>query len=72
MRYSWSYLENMSVYRIDHRKKAVALDDSKRVNGKFNQQKDLLIEFFHLPEVEDDTIWNNDWIEFLKSIEKEK
>ena len=51
---------------------AVALDDSKRVNGKFNQQKDLLIEFFHLPEVEDDTIWNNDWIEFLKSIEKEK
>lgn len=49
MRYSWSYLENMSVYRIDPRKMAVALDDSKRVNGKLNQQKDHLIEFFHLP-----------------------
>lgn len=57
MRYSWPYLENMSVYRIDPRKMAVALDDSKRVNGKLNQQKDHLIEFFHLPEVEDDTIW---------------
>ena len=44
MRYSWSYLENMSVYRIDPRKMAVALDDSKRVNGKLNQLKDHLIE----------------------------
>lgn len=34
MRYSWSYLENMLVYKIDHGKKAVALDDSKRVDGK--------------------------------------
>ena len=66
MRYSWSYLENMSVYRIDPRKMAVALDDSKRVNGKLNQLKDHLIEFFHLPEVEDDTIWENDRNEFLK------
>ena len=56
MRYSWSYLENMSVYRIDPRKMAVVLDDSKRVNGKLNQLKDHLIEFFHLLEVEDDTI----------------
>ena len=24
------------------------------------QLKDHLIEFFHLPEVEDDTIWEND------------
>ncbi|MEH2919059.1 hypothetical protein [Segatella copri] len=47
----------MLVYRIDPRKMAVALDASKRVNGKLNQQKDHLIEFFHLPEVEDDTIW---------------
>ena len=31
-----------------------------------------LIEFFHLPEVEDDTIWENDRNEFLKSIEKKK
>ena len=30
---------------------------------------DLLIEFFHLPEVEDDTIGENDRNEFLKSIE---
>lgn len=33
--------------------------------------KDYLIEFFHLPEV-DDTIWENDRNEFLKSIEKKK
>ena len=40
--------------------------DSKRVNGKLNQLKDHLIEFFHLPEVEDDTNWENDRNEFLK------
>ena len=51
---------------------AVVLDDSKRVNGKLNQLKDHLIEFFHLPEVEDDTIWENDRNEFLKSLEDEK
>lgn len=45
MRYSWSYLENMLVCRIDSRKMAVVLDDSKRVNGKLNQLKDYLIEF---------------------------
>ena len=55
MRYSWSYLENMLVCRIDSRKKAGELDDSKRVNCKLTHQKDHLIEFFHLPEVEDDT-----------------
>lgn len=60
MRFLWFYLENMSVYRIDHRKMVVVLNDSKRVNGKLNQQKEHLIEFFHLPEVEDDTIWEND------------
>jgi hypothetical protein len=31
-----------------------------------------MIEFFHLPEVEDDTIWENDRNEFLKSIENKK
>ena len=31
---------------------------------------DLLIEFFHLPEVEDDTIWENDRV--LKINRKEK
>lgn len=34
------------------------------------QLKDHLIEFFHLPEVEDDTIWENDRNKFLPSIEK--
>lgn len=50
---------------------AVVLNDSKRVNGKLNQLKDHLIEFFQLPEVEDDTVWENDRNEFLKSTEKE-
>lgn len=70
MRYSWSYLENMLVCRIDSRKMAMVLDDLKRVNCKLKQLKDHLIDFFHLPEVEDDTIWENDRNEFLKSIEK--
>ena len=48
----------------------MVLDDSKRVNGKLNQLKVHLMEFFLLPEVEDDTIWENDRNEFLKSIEK--
>ena len=62
----------MLVCRIDSGKMAVVLDESKRVNGKLNQLKDHLIEFFHLPEVEDDTIWENDRNKFLKSIEKKK
>lgn len=45
MRSSWYYLENMLVYRIDSRKMAIVLDESKRVNGKLNQLKDHLIEF---------------------------
>ena len=49
-------------------KMAVILGDSKRVNGKLNQLKDHLIEFFGLPEIEDDTIWENDRNEFLKSM----
>lgn len=72
MRYSWYYLEDMLVCRIDSRKMAMVLDDLKRANGKLTQLKDHLIEFFHLPEVEDDTIWENDRNEFLKSIEKKK
>lgn len=57
---------------VNPRKMAVVLDDSKRVNVKLNQLKNHLIEFFHLPEVEDDTIWENDRNEFFKSIEKKK
>ena len=72
MRYSWYYLEDMLVCRIDSRKMAIVLDESKRVNGKLNQLTDHLIDFFHLPEVEDDTIWENDRNKFLKSIEKKK
>ena len=72
MRFSWSYLENMLVCRIDHRKTAMVQDVSKRVNGKLNQLKDHLIEFFHLQEVEDDTIWKNDRYKFFKLLEKEK
>ena len=60
MRSSWYYLENMLVCRIDSRKMAIVLDESKRVNGKLNHLKDHLIEFFHLPEIEDDTIWENE------------
>ena len=62
----------MLVCRIDSRKMALVLDDLKRVNGKLNQLTEHLIDFFHLPEVEDDTVWENDRNEFLKSIEKEK
>ena len=70
MRYSWSYLENMLVCRIDSGKMAMVLDDLKRVNGKLNQLTGHLIEFFHFLEVEDGTIWENDRNEFLKLIEK--
>ena len=62
----------MLVCRIDPRKMVVVLNDSKRVNGKLNQLKDHLVEFFHLSEVEDYTIWEDDRNEFLKSIEIEK
>ena len=62
----------MLVCRIDSRKMALVLDDLKRVNGKLNQLKDHLIEFFHLPEVEDDTIWKNDRYKFFKLLEKKK
>lgn len=72
MRYSWYYLEDMLVCRIDFRKMAMVLDDLKRANGKLTQLKDHLIEFFHLLEVEDDTIWEDDRNEFFKSIEIEK
>ncbi len=68
MRYSWHYLENMSVCRIDSRKMAMVLVDLKRVNGKQNQLKDHLIEFFHLPEVEDDTIVENNRKQFYDVI----
>ena len=53
---------------INPRKMAVVLGDNKRVNGKLNNLKDRLIDFFGLPEVEDDTIWENDRNKFIESI----
>ena len=53
---------------INPSKMAVVLGDNKRVNGKLNNLKDRLIEFFGLPEVEDDTIWENDRNKFIESI----
>ena len=35
---------------------------------KLNQLENQLIEFFYLPEIESDTIWENDRNEFLKSM----
>lgn len=72
MRYSWYYLEDMLVCRIDSRKMAMVLEDTKRVNEKLYQLKVHLIEFFHLPEVEADAIWENERNEFFKSIKKKK
>lgn len=54
---------------VNPSKMAVVLDYIKRVNGKLNQLKDHLIDFF-LQEIEDDTIWDNDRNEFLKAIKK--
>lgn len=51
---------------------AVILGDSKRVNGKINQLKDRLIDFFNLPDIEDDIIWENDRNDFVKSIINKK
>ena len=53
---------------INPSKMAVVLEDNKRVNGKLNNLKDRLIDFFGLPEVEDDTIWENDRNKFIESI----
>ena len=53
---------------VNPRKMAVVLEDSKRVNGKLNQLKDRLIEFFGLPETEDDTIWENDRNKFIEKV----
>lgn len=51
---------------INPRKMAVVLEDGKRVNGKLTQLKDRLVDFFDLPETEDDTIWENDRNKFIK------
>ena len=53
---------------INPSKMAVVLGDNKRVNGKLNNLKDRLIEFFGLLEVEDDTIWENDRNKLIESI----
>ena len=53
---------------INPSKMAVVLGNNKRVNGKLNNLKDRLIDFFGLPEVEDDTIWENDRNKFIESV----
>ena len=50
---------------VNPQKMAVVMEDDKRVRGKLNQFKDRLIEFFDLPETEDDTIWENDRNKFV-------
>ena len=50
---------------VNPRMMAVVLDDGKRVKGKLNQLKDRLIEFFGLPETDDDTIWESDRDKFI-------
>ena len=47
---------------------AVVLEDAKRIKGKLNQLKDRLIDYFNLPEIEDDTIWESDRDKFIESI----
>lgn len=53
---------------INPNKMAVVLEDQKRVRGKLNQLKERLIEFFGLPETEDDTVWENDRNKFVSTI----
>lgn len=53
---------------VNPSKMAVVLEDAKRVNGKLNQLKDRLINFFNLPEIDDDTIWESDRDKFIESI----
>lgn len=51
---------------VNPRKMAVVIEDLKRVKGKLTQLKDRLIEFFDLPETEDDIIWENDRDKFIE------
>ena len=53
---------------VNPSKMAVVLEDAKRIKGKLNQLKDRLIDYFNLPEIEDDTIWESDRDKFIGSI----
>lgn len=50
---------------VNPRKRAVVMEDTKRVKGKLTQLKDRLIEAFGLPDTEDDTIWESDRDKFI-------
>ena len=50
---------------VNPRKMAIVLEDDKRVRGKLNQLKDRLIDFFDLPDIEDDIIWETDRNKFI-------
>lgn len=56
---------------VNPRKMAVVMEDEKRVRGKLNQLKDRLIDFFGLPDIEDDTIWENDRNRFIDIVKRE-
>lgn len=53
---------------INPRQMAIDLSDAKRVRGKISQLKDRLIEYFKLPEIEDDTIWEDDRNKFIEKV----
>lgn len=53
-------------------KSASVVNSYNTINKYVDSVHGHLIEFFHLTEVEDDTIWENDRNKFLKSIEKKK
>lgn len=53
---------------INPRQMAIDLKDAKRVRGKISQLKDRLIDYFHLPETEDDTIWEEDRNKFIERV----
>lgn len=53
---------------INPRQMAIDLKDVKRVRGKISQLKDRLIDYFHLPEIEDDNIWEGDRNKFIESV----
>lgn len=55
---------------VNPRKMAVVMEDEKRVRGKLNQLKDRLIDFFGLPDIEDDTIWENDRNKFIAIVKE--
>lgn len=55
---------------INPQQMTIDILDSKRIRGKLTQLKERLIEFFALPETEDDTIWETDRDNFITKASK--